>query len=89
MVLLLWFWCWYYCFYFGVGVMTLWLYAIIIINKRHVPFTCKECEQNQKNYRSETSGDTITYISASGKECQISSNTVLDIINPSKIIMIV
>ena len=24
-----------------------------------LPFTCKECEQNQKNYQSETSGDTI------------------------------
>ena len=43
-----------------------------------LPFTCKDCELNEKNYQTSNNA-IITYISASGKEIQISEDSELSI----------
>ena len=44
-----------------------------------LPFTCVECEQNQKNKQSLIDGDEITFINASRKEYTIDTDTKLNI----------
>ena len=44
----------------------------------NLPFTCKDCEQNEKNY-ARTVGDDIIYVNSSGKYISVSSDTEISI----------
>ena len=50
-----------------------------------LPFTCKECENNCKNY--ETDASMITFVDKSGKEIKINNNTDIAIERTSDINM--
>ena len=43
-----------------------------------LPFTCKECEENSKNFSSALSDDGITYIDGNGKHFKINSETEVE-----------
>ena len=47
-----------------------------------LPFTCKECEENNQNYASTV--NDITYVDASGKHVNINSETEINIIDDDK-----
>ena len=45
-----------------------------------LPFTCKECEENCKNYAN-TVNDVITYIDTTGKYININNDTEINIVH--------